>query len=81
MKTILIQNENYALGLDIAISIGRNTKGNQVISKSIICLNGEGKFFCTNGGIKISLKEEDLKDFYLNTPENVKLLKSKIAQK
>jgi len=78
-STILLQDQNYQLGIDIALSIGCNLKGKNVITKSIICLNPSGNLYCTNGGIRIKLNEEDLKEYYTNTPENLKLLKKLLA--
>lgn len=79
IKTISLQGENYVLGTDVSISIGYNTKCKKVITKSIICVDGNGELYCKNGGIEIKLSEGDLKDFYCNTPENRKLLKQQIS--
>lgn len=78
-KTILLQGEHYVLGVDVAISIGCNMQCKKVITKSIICINDDGSFYCKNGGIAIKLRDQDLKDFYHNTPENRKMLKQLIA--
>ena len=78
IKTILLQGEHYVLGLDTTLSIGYNMKGDHVITKSVICIDDEDNFYCINGGIRIKVRQEDLKDFYHNTPANRKLLKKMI---
>ena len=74
-KTIFLQGKHYESGVDSALSIGYNMQGKKVITKSIICVNDDGSLYCKNGGIALKLRDEDLKDFYHNTPESRKTLK------
>jgi hypothetical protein len=79
-KTILLQGEHYALGVDTAISIGYNMKGQRVICKSVLCLDEDDNIYCLDGGIRIKVREEELQEYYPNTPENRKMLKQMIAE-
>lgn len=75
MATITLNGENYTLGTDIAISIGYNMQCRPCITKSVIDKEEDGRLFCTNGGVDMYVSDDDMKTFYLNTPENRKKLK------
>jgi hypothetical protein len=77
METIIINNENYRLGVDTAISLGYNMKGNYIITKSILTMNND-ELICLNGGIKIRIEKKHINDFFLDTKENRKKLKEQI---
>jgi hypothetical protein len=75
MKTIILHNETINLFKDSVISLGYNMKGKYTITKSILCHDGL-KFFVKNGGINILTTEKELPEFYLDTPQNRKILRN-----
>lgn len=80
MKTVTLHGEDYRLGIDKAISIGYNTKCNFCLTTGVLHHDSDG-FYVKTGGIAIKVYEEGLEEWYLDTPENRKVIKQKIQTK
>ncbi len=78
-KTIIINGEIYEIGVSKCITLGFNMK-----CKYCMCTNSklsveDGEIIDSNGGIRMLV--HDVNDYYLDTPENRKKLRSVINQK
>lgn len=81
MEKISLNGDTILLGVDTVIGIGYNMKCKHVISKSILCKDEDGYYLKCKGGINVLIPESSLHDYYLDTKDNRKILKSLINSK
>lgn len=77
METIVIKGVKCLLPCKV-LSLGLDMQCNHVVTRStILSVNEpEDKLIIENDGIKIRLRMKDLNDFYPDTKENDKILRS-----
>lgn len=69
MEGILLNGEQYQLGMS-AITRGLSMSGKVTIEQVIIYESANGGLAGLTGGIRMKIYQEDLKDYFIDTPTN-----------